>query len=40
MVTGVGMSDGRDGVLEDEEVVVVVVAAVVTSAVLFLGLGV
>lgn len=39
LVTGVGMSEGRVGVV-DEDVVVVGVAVVVTSALLFLGLGV
>lgn len=39
LVTGVGISDGRVGVV-DEDVVVVGVAVVVTSALLFLGLGV
>lgn len=39
LVTGVGMSEGRVGVV-DEDVVVVGVAAVVTSVLLFLGLGV
>lgn len=45
LVTGVGMSEGRVGVVDVEEdgvvvVVVVVVAAAFTSALLFLGLGV
>lgn len=38
LVTGVGMSEGRVGVVDD--VVVVGVAVVATSALLFLGLGV
>lgn len=40
LVTGVGMSEGRVGVVDDDDVVVVAVVAVVTSALLFLGLGV
>lgn len=43
LVTGVGMSEGRVGVVDDDDddVVVVGVAVVaVTSALLFLGLGV
>lgn len=39
LVTGVGMSEGRVGVVDDD-VVVVGVAVVVTSELLFLGLGV
>lgn len=41
-VTGVGMSEGRVGVVDDDDDVVVVVGAVVvvTSVLLFLGLGV
>lgn len=37
LVTGVGMSEGRVGVVDDD---VVVVGVAVTSALLFLGLGV
>lgn len=40
LVTGVGMRDGRVGVVDDDVVVVAVVVAVVTSVLLFLGLGV
>lgn len=45
LVTGVGMSEGRVGVVDVEEdgvvvVVLVAVAAALTSALLFLGLGV
>lgn len=44
LVMGVGMSDGRVGVVDEDVVVVVVVvvgvAGAVTSALLFLGLGV
>lgn len=39
LVTGVGISEGRVGVVDDD-VVVVGVAVVVTSVLLFLGLGV
>lgn len=39
LVTGVGISEGRVGVVDDD-VVVVGVVVVVTSALLFLGLGV
>lgn len=39
-VTGVGMSEGRVGVVDDDGVVVVGAAAVVTSVLVFLGLGV
>lgn len=41
LVTGVGMSEGRVGVVDDDDDDVVVgVVVVVTSALLFLGLGV
>lgn len=44
LVTGVGMSEGRVGVVDDDDDVVVGVVVgvvvVVTSALLFLGLGV
>lgn len=41
LVTGVGMSEGRVGVVDDgDDVVVVGVVVVMTSALLFLGLGV
>lgn len=39
LVTGVGMSEGRVGVVDEDDVVVGVVVVVV-SALLFLGLGV